>query len=168
MTWFEAVIIAIVEGLTEYLPVSSTGHMMITQAILGVKSDDFVKLFTVNIQFGAILAVVVLYWKRFLQSLEFYYKLLIAFIPAAIIGLLFGDEIDLLLENVTVVAYALLIGGIILLFVDKLFEGNEQSKVGYFQSLIIGIFQCIALIRNIHYLCRCQKITAPIFVDNCR
>ena len=132
MTWFEAVIIAIVEGLTEYLPVSSTGHMMITQAILGVKSDDFVKLFTVNIQFGAILAVVVLYWKRFLQSLEFYYKLLIAFIPAAIIGLIFGDEIDLLLENVTVVAYALLIGGIILLFVDKLFEGNEQSKVGYF------------------------------------
>lgn len=149
MTWLEAVIIAIVEGLTEYLPVSSTGHMMITQAILGVKSDDFVKLFTVNIQFGAILAVVVLYWKRFLQSLEFYYKLLIAFIPAAIIGLIFGDQIDMLLENVTVVAYALLIGGIILLFVDKLFEHNEQNKVGYYQSFIIGVFQCIALIPGV-------------------
>ncbi|HOP14681.1 MAG TPA: undecaprenyl-diphosphate phosphatase, partial [Lentimicrobium sp.] len=86
MTVIEAIIIAIVEGITEFLPVSSTGHMIITQELLGMKIDDFVKAFTVNIQFGAILSVVVLYWKRFFQSLQFYYKLFVAFIPAAVIG----------------------------------------------------------------------------------
>ena len=94
MTWFEAFVIAVVEGLTEFLPVSSTGHMIITQAILGIKSDEFVKLFTINIQFGAVVSVLVLYWKRFLQSFSFYTKLLIAFIPAAVIGLLAGDIVD--------------------------------------------------------------------------
>ncbi|MDD2192178.1 MAG: undecaprenyl-diphosphate phosphatase, partial [Bacteroidales bacterium] len=94
MTIFQTIIIAIVEGLTEFLPVSSTGHMIITQGILGVESTDFVKLFTICIQFGAILSVLVLYWKRFFQSMKFYYKLFIAFIPAAVIGLLAGDFID--------------------------------------------------------------------------
>ncbi|MDD3725561.1 MAG: undecaprenyl-diphosphate phosphatase, partial [Bacteroidales bacterium] len=122
MNLIEAIIIAIVEGLTEFLPVSSTGHMIITQGILGVKSDDFVKFFTICIQFGAILSVLVLYWKRFLQSMSFYYKLFVAFIPAAIIGLLAGDFIDSMLESVWVVSIMLIIGGVIMLFVDKWFN----------------------------------------------
>jgi undecaprenyl-diphosphatase len=111
MTWIEVVIIAIVEGLTEFLPVSSTGHMIITQSILGVENSAFVKAFIVNIQFGAILSVVVLYWKRFFQSLKFYYKLFVAFIPAAVLGLLLSDFIDAMLESVLVVAISLVIGG---------------------------------------------------------
>jgi len=150
MTWFEAFIIAVVEGLTEFLPVSSTGHMILAQAIMGVESDDFVKLFTINIQFGAILSVLVLYWKRFLQTLSFYVKLLIAFIPAAIVGLLAGDEIDLLLESPTVVAVSLVIGGIVLLFVDKLFDTEKSTKqVDNKSALVIGLFQCIALIPGV-------------------
>lgn len=150
MTWFEAFIIAVVEGLTEFLPVSSTGHMILAQAIMGVESDDFVKLFTINIQFGAILSVLVLYWKRFLQTFSFYVKLLIAFIPAAIVGLLAGDEIDLLLESPTVVAISLVIGGIVLLFVDKLFDTEKSTKqVDNKSALVIGLFQCIALIPGV-------------------
>ena len=107
MSWFEAVIIAIVEGITEFLPISSTGHMIITEALLGTEMNDFTKAFTVNIQFGAILSVVILYWKRFLQSWTFYQKLFIAFLPAAVIGFLAGDFIDRMLENVMVVAVML-------------------------------------------------------------
>ena len=100
MSLFETIVIAIVEGLTEFLPVSSTGHMIIAQSLLGVESTEFVKAFTVNIQFGAILSVIVLYWKRFFQSWDFYYKLLIAFLPAAIIGLIFIKKIeDIFLEG---------------------------------------------------------------------
>src|SRR5690606_8045904 len=121
MTVFQAIVIAIVEGLTEFLPVSSTGHMVIVQALLGLEPSEFTKAYMVNIQFGAILSVVVLYWRRFIQSLDLYWKLLVAFIPAAIFGLLLGDTIDLMLEDVTVVAVALLLGGVVLLFVDKLF-----------------------------------------------
>ena len=99
MNTIQAIIISIVEGLTEFLPVSSTGHMIITQGILGIKSDEFIKLFTVCIQFGAILSVLVMYWKRFFQTWEFYWKLLVAFIPAAIIGFLAGDLIDSFLER---------------------------------------------------------------------
>ena len=119
MSLLETIIISIVEGLTEFLPVSSTGHMIITQALLGVESTEFVKAFTVNIQFGAILSVIVLYWKRFFQSWDFYFKLLIAFLPAAIIGLLFIDYIDALLESVLVVAIMLVIGGIFMLLDRK-------------------------------------------------
>lgn len=110
MNTIQAIIISIVEGLTEFLPVSSTGHMIITQGILGIKSDEFIKLFTVCIQFGAILSVLVMYWKRFFQTWEFYWKLLVAFIPAAIIGFLAGDLIDSFLENVWVVSIMLEIG----------------------------------------------------------
>lgn len=150
MTWFEAFVIAVVEGLTEFLPVSSTGHMIITQAILGIKSDEFVKLFTINIQFGAIISVLVLYWKRFLQSFSFYTKLLIAFIPAAVIGLLAGDIIDELLESPLVVAISLLVGGIVLLFVDKLFQTEDSEKqVDNHSAFMIGIFQCIAMIPGV-------------------
>jgi undecaprenyl-diphosphatase len=150
MTWFEAFVIAVVEGITEFLPVSSTGHMIITQAILGMESDQFVKLFTINIQFGAILSVLVLYWKRFLQNVSFYTKLLIAFVPAAVIGFLAGDIIDDLLESPLVVAISLLLGGVFLLFVDKVFNKPDLSKeVTNRSALMIGIFQCIAMIPGV-------------------
>ncbi len=149
MTIFQAVIVAIVEGLTEFLPVSSTGHMIITQKLMGIPSDDFVKIFTVNIQFGAILSVVLLYTKKFFQSFEFYFKLLVAFIPAAIIGFCLGDQIDALLENVTVVAISLLVGGILLIFIDRMLNPSEETEVTYGKSFKIGLFQCIALIPGV-------------------
>jgi undecaprenyl-diphosphatase UppP len=147
--WLDAVIIAIVEGLTEFLPVSSTGHMIITQSVLGVPSTEFVKAFTVIIQFGAILSVIVLYWKRFFQSLNFYYKLFVAFIPAAILGFLFSEKIDELLENVYVVAVALVLGGVLMLFVDKWFNKPKENDVTYKNAFIIGLFQCIAMIPGV-------------------
>lgn len=147
MSVFEAIIIAIVEGLTEFLPVSSTGHMILAQGFLGVKSDEFVKAFTVIIQFGAILSVLILYWKRFFQTMDFYWKLLAAFLPAAVIGLLLGDFIDSLLENVWVVAIMLVLGGIFMLFVDKWFTHPEESepKMTFKHALKIGFAQCIAM-----------------------
>ena len=150
MSVFEAIIIAIVEGITEFLPVSSTGHMIITQELLGMEINDFVKAFTVNIQFGAILSVVVLYWKRFLQSLQFYYKLFVAFIPAAVIGLLAGDFIDSMLENVVVVAIMLVLGGVVLVFVDKWFSKPAADQtITYPTAFKIGLFQCIAMIPGV-------------------
>ena len=164
MSWLEAFIIAVVEGLTEFLPVSSTGHMIITEALLGMESDDFSKLFTVNIQFGAILSVLVLYWKRFLKNLSFYYKLIVAFIPAAILGFLLGDTIDTLLESPLLVALSLLIGGVVLLYIDKWFPSQPVSyedalddpnrhaddvEITYPKALIIGLFQCIALVPGV-------------------
>ena len=150
MTTFQAIIIAIVEGITEFLPISSTGHMIITQELLGMEINDFVKAFTVNIQFGAILSVVVLYWKRFFQSLEFYYKLFIAFIPAAVLGLLLSDYIDMMLESVFVVALMLVLGGIVLLFVDKWFnKPAEDQTIKYPTAFKIGLFQCIAMIPGV-------------------
>ena len=150
MNSWEAVVIAIVEGLTEFLPVSSTGHMIITQSILGVESTEFVKAFTVIIQFGAILSVIVLYWKRFFQTLEFYLKLLIGFIPAAVLGFLFSDYIDNLLENVTVVAVMLVLGGILMLFVDKWFNKPEmQDVVTRKSAFMVGLYQCIAMIPGV-------------------
>ncbi|MFN7792418.1 MAG: undecaprenyl-diphosphate phosphatase, partial [Cyclobacteriaceae bacterium] len=127
MSIIEAVILAIVEGLTEYLPVSSTGHMIIASSLMGMSSSPFVKTFTVAIQLGAILSVVVLYWKRFFQTMDFYFKLLIAFLPALVIGLLLNDFIDQLLERVEVVAVMLILGGIVFLFVEKLFQKNEEQ-----------------------------------------
>lgn len=150
MSIIEAIIIAIVEGITEFLPVSSTGHMIITQELLGMEIDDFVKAFTVNIQFGAILSVVVLYWKRFFQTLQFYYKLFVAFIPAAVIGFLAGDFIDSMLENVAVVAVMLVLGGVVLLFVDKWFNKPAADQtITYPTAFKIGLFQCIAMIPGV-------------------
>jgi undecaprenyl-diphosphatase len=148
MNYLEALIIAIVEGLTEFLPVSSTGHMMITTALLGIQPTPFVKLFTVAIQFGAILSVVVLYFKRFFRSVSFYTKLFVAFIPCAIAGVLLGDWIDSQLENVFGVAIALFLGGIVLLFVDRWFKNSRQgihNEPSMRESLKIGLFQCLAL-----------------------
>ncbi len=149
MTVLEAIVIAIVEGLTEFLPISSTGHMVIVQALLGLQPTEFTKAFMVNIQFGAILSVVVLYWKRFVRSWDFYWRLLVAFVPAAIFGLLFGDAIDALLENVAVVAMALLLGGVVLLFVDKWFRPKGVDKVSYPRAFGIGLFQCLALVPGV-------------------
>lgn len=150
MSILEAIIIAIVEGITEFLPVSSTGHMIITQELLGMEITDFVKAFTVNIQFGAILSVIVLYWKRFFQSFEFYYKLFVAFIPAAVIGFLLSDYIDQMLESVLVVAIMLVLGGIVLIFVDKWFKNpSRNQKISYPSAFKIGLFQCIAMIPGV-------------------
>lgn len=151
MSVIQAIILAIVEGLTEFLPVSSTGHMIITQGILGIKSDDFVKAFTVIIQFGAIISVLVLYWKRFFQTMDFYWKLLVAFLPAAVIGFLAGDFIDSLLENVWVVATMLVLGGFFMLFVDKWFTHSEETepKMSYLRALKIGFAQCVAMVPGV-------------------
>jgi undecaprenyl-diphosphatase len=149
MGWLDALILAIVEGITEFLPVSSTGHMIIASALLGINEEAFVKIFEVNIQFGAILSVVVLYWKRFFQSLDFYFKLGVAFIPAAVLGFLLNDFIDDMLESVKVVAVSLLVGGIFLLFVDRIFNKVEQQEITYKNGFIIGCFQCLAMIPGV-------------------
>lgn len=150
MTTLEAIIIAIVEGITEFLPVSSTGHMIITQELLGMEINDFVKAFTVNIQFGAILSVIVLYWKRFFQSLDFYFKLFVAFIPAAVIGFLLSDFIDSMLENVAIVAVMLVLGGVLLIFVDKWFKNPAKDQsITYPTAFKIGLYQCIAMIPGV-------------------
>lgn len=155
MTILQAIILAIIEGITEFLPISSTGHMIIGSWVMGIEKDEFVKLFTVVIQFGAILSVVVLYFKRFFQSVDFYFKLVVAFIPAAIAGVLLSKKIDALMENVPVVGFTLLIGGVILLFIDALFAENEfrrneeAEKISYRKAFIIGCFQCIAMIPGV-------------------
>jgi len=149
MTFLEAVILAIIEGLTEFLPISSTGHMIIASAIMGINESAFVKTFEVNIQFGAILSVVVLYWRKFLQSIDFYIKLFVAFLPAAVLGLLFIKQIDALLESVMTVAIMLVLGGIVLVFVDKWFPNAEkeaEKPISFRTALIIGFFQCLAMI----------------------
>lgn len=150
MDIFHAIIIAIVEGITEFLPVSSTGHMIITQKLLGIEPDSFVKLFTVNIQFGAILSVIILYWKRFFQTFDFYLKLFVAFLPAAILGFLLSDYIDRMLESVLVVAISLVLGGVFLLFIDSWFNRpSENQKISFTNALIIGFFQVIAMIPGV-------------------
>ena len=150
MTTFQAIILAIVEGITEFLPISSTGHMIITEAILGMKIDEFTKAFTVSIQFGAILSVIVLYWKRFFQSLDLYYKLFVAFLPALFLGFFLNKYIDMLLGSVTVVAITMLLGGIVLLFVDKWFDKPARNQeITYMKALKIGLFQCISMIPGV-------------------
>ncbi len=152
MGLIEAIVLAIVEGLTEYIPVSSTGHMIIASSAMGIQSEPFVKLFTVCIQLGAIMAVVALYWKRFFQSFNFYFKLFVAFIPAVIFGLIFKKQIDSLLENVVVVAIALVIGGIILVFIDGFFDRGRkdtETQTTYKNAFIIGLFQTISMIPGV-------------------
>jgi len=151
MTAVESIIIAVVEGLTEFLPVSSTGHMIITSRILGIETDEFTKLFEVAIQLGAILSVVVLYWNKFfpLNRKGFYLKLVVAVIPALVLGFVFSKKIDALLESPLTVAITLLLGGFILLFIDKLFQSNtieEDQDISLKQALIIGFWQCLAMI----------------------
>src|SRR5437868_12298177 len=143
----EAFIIAIVEGLTEFLPVSSTGHMIITSSLLGIEKDEFTKLFEVAIQFGAILAVVLLYWRKFVNFArwQFYAKLIVGVIPAIVLGYLFSDKIDKMLESPMTVAISMLAGGIVLLFIDRLFNRptiQSDEKISYLNAFIIGLWQC--------------------------
>lgn len=154
MTTIESIIIAIVEGLTEFLPISSTGHMIIAEKLLAIPSTEFTKVFTVAIQLGAILAVVVLYWKKFFdfKNGQFYLKLIAGVIPALVFGWLFSKKIDLLLESALTVAISLLLGGIILLFIEKLLKDpsiHSEKEVGFKQAGIIGLWQCIAMIPGV-------------------
>ncbi len=151
MDYFQAVILAIIEGLTEFLPVSSTGHMIIASSFFGIAGDDFTKLFTIVIQLGTILSVVVLYFKRFFQTMDFYYKLFVAFLPAVFLGLLLSDFIDGLLENPITVAVSLIIGGFILLRVDRWFgdADGDATEITYMTALKIGFFQCLAMIPGV-------------------
>lgn len=154
MDLIQSIIIGIIEGLTEFLPVSSTGHMIITSSVMGIEKDEFVKLFEIAIQLGAILSVVVLYWKKFFDfsRWQFYIKLIISVIPALVLGKLFSDKIDTLLESPTVVAFSLLAGGIVLLFIDKVFIHptiDEEKKISYQKGFVIGIWQCLAMIPGV-------------------
>jgi undecaprenyl-diphosphatase len=154
MSITEAIIIAVVEGLTEFLPVSSTGHMIITSSLLGIQKDEFTKLFEVAIQFGAILSVIILYWGKFFQfrRWQFYIKLLIGVIPALLLGFVFSDKIDAMLESPTTVAIAMLLGGIVLMFIDSLFKNaktESDDQITYTQSFITGIWQTIAMIPGV-------------------
>lgn len=154
MSTIESIIIAIVEGITEYLPISSTGHMIIAERLLGVESSNFTKLFTVAIQLGAILSVVVLYWKKFIafKNWQFYAKLAVAVLPALIFGKLFSDKIDALLESPLTVAVTMLLGGIVLLFIDKVFKQHPVEKeetISFGKAFIIGLWQCVAMIPGV-------------------
>lgn len=149
MDYIQAVILAIVEGLTEYLPVSSTGHLIIVSSFFGIAQEAFTKLFTIVIQLGTILSVFVLYWRRFFQSIDFYLKLLVAFLPAVVLGLLFSDLIDELLESPLVVAISLIIGGFILLKVDEWFKSSSEDKITYLTALKIGFFQTLAMVPGV-------------------
>jgi undecaprenyl-diphosphatase len=152
MNYFQAIILAIVEGITEFLPVSSTGHMILTAAAMGMEEDQFTKTFEVFIQFGAILSVVVLYYKRFLNiNIEFYAKLLAAFIPTAVLGFLLDDFVDSLMANVLVVGVSLLIGGFLLIFVDSWFKDNEKQygQLDFLKTSYIGFFQALAMIPGV-------------------
>jgi len=149
MSPFEVIVLAVIEGLTEFLPVSSTGHLIIATALMGVEPSPFVKLFTIAIQLGTILSVLVLYYKRFLRSLSFYYKLVVAAIPASFFGVLFSDYIDGLLESPLTVGIMLMVGGVILLFVDRWFNRptlDNSDDITYGQAFKIGLYQCLALI----------------------
>ena len=156
MTYWHALLLAIVEGFTEFLPVSSTGHMIIASALLGIPTTAFTKLYLVVIQFGAILSVLAVYWKRFFQSFVFYLKLLVAFLPIVLVGLLLKKHIDALLDSVTTVAVMLLLGGVVLLFIDRWFPQEDPNEGGHpvttpswREAFTIGVFQCIAVVPGV-------------------
>jgi undecaprenyl-diphosphatase len=154
MSIFEAIIIGVVEGLTEFLPVSSTGHMIISSSLLGIHKDEFTKLFEVSIQLGAIMAVVILYWRKFFEfrRWQFYAKLVVGVIPALLLGFLFSDQIDEMLESPTVVAISMLVGGIILLLIDNVFKKpvvESDDQISYGKAFMVGLWQCIAMIPGV-------------------
>lgn len=154
MSLIEAIIIAVVEGVTEFLPISSTGHMILASYLLGIHEDQFTKLFVVSIQFGAILAVVVIYWKKFfdLTKWQFYVKLGIGVLPAIVFGLLLGNVIEKMLESPITVAITMIIGGVILLYIDKLFHAHSiknEQQITYLKAFIVGCWQVLAIIPGI-------------------
>ena len=151
MTVIQAIILAIVEGITEFLPISSTGHMALTSAILGIEKSAFTKLFIENIQFGTIISVLILYWRKFIdfKHISFYLKLLVAFLPAAVVGLLLKKHIDKVLETPLFISVVLFLGGFLLLFVDKWFNKpviDREEDISYKNSLMIGIFQLLSIV----------------------
>ena len=169
MTILQAIVLAIVEGLTEFLPISSTGHMILAQGIMGMESDEYIRAFTEMIQFGAILSVLVLYWKRFFSANAapsmtfrgkvltnrwkrlgyFYLSLIVALVPAMVIGLLFERYIDKLLSNVSIVAVMLLLGGIFMLFIDRIFSAKGKEHPTLLNSFFIGCFQVLAMVPGV-------------------
>lgn len=154
MSIVDAIILAIVEGLTEFLPISSTGHMIVTSYLLGIHKDEFTKLYEVSIQFGAILAVVVLYWRKFFEfrRWEFYVKLFVGVWPALILGYLFSDKIDALLESPATVATTMLVGGFVLLFIDKLFKLQSiesDDQITFAKAFLVGCWQVLAMIPGV-------------------
>lgn len=151
MTIFQSIIIAIIEGITEFLPISSTGHMIIASSFMGIAKDDFTKLFEIAIQLGAILSVVVLYWRKFFAAdrMGFYIKLVVAVIPALVLGFVFSKKIDALLESPLTVAITMLLGGIVLLFIDSMFKQpavEKDEQITYGKAFMIGLWQCLAMI----------------------
>lgn len=154
MDFIQALILAIVEGITEFLPISSTAHMIFTSAIYGTEGDEFVKMFQVSIQFGAILSVVVLYWRKFLdfKSPAFYIKLAFAVIPALVLGLFFDDMIESVLEKPVPIAIVLVLGGIVLLFIDRLFKKtyiHKEENITIRKGITIGVWQCLAMMPGV-------------------
>lgn len=154
MSFIEAILIAIVEGLTEFIPISSTAHMIFTSTVLGIQEDDFVKMFQVSIQFGAIMAVVVLYWKKFFNFRDprFYLKLALAVLPALVLGYLFNEKIETALESPLTVAIVLVLGGIVLLFIDKLFKNpaiHSEEGITIPKAIIVGFWQCLAMMPGV-------------------
>jgi undecaprenyl-diphosphatase len=154
MTILQALVLAVIEGITEFLPISSTGHMVLTSYLMGIEANSFVKNYEVIIQFGAILAVLVVYWRRFLPQWNFYKKLFVAFLPTAIIGLLMKDRIDWLLGKPEVVAWSFVIGGVLLIWSDSIFAGQNKTgrtvdELKYKDSVALGLFQSIAIIPGV-------------------
>ncbi len=149
MSWIDVFILSLIEGLTEFIPVSSTGHLILASAYLNIASNEFTKAFDVIIQFGAILAVLLLYRERLKWNPDFYKKIFIAFLPAALIGFLFKNKIDLLLESTTVVAWALILGGVVLLFIDSAFRHQTETEVSDRSALLIGFMQCLAMVPGV-------------------
>lgn len=154
MSYLHAIILGIVEGITEFLPISSTGHMIIASAVMGIEDNQFTKAFEVIIQFGAILSVLVLYWKRFLPEWNFYKKLLVAFLPIVVLGFIFKDVVEHLLGSVQVVAWSLIVGGVVLVWSDKWFshlttQGRSTKDLNYIDSVKLGLFQAIAMIPGV-------------------
>lgn len=154
MSLVEALIIAFVEGLTEFIPISSTAHMIFASTAMGIQEDEFVKMFQVSIQFGAILAVVVLYWRKFFdfKNPSFYFKLALAVLPALVLGYLLNDKIEELLSSPLPIAIVMIAGGVILLFVDRLFRNpqvTDESKISIPKAIIIGFWQCLAMMPGV-------------------
>lgn len=150
MNTLQAILIAIIEGLTEYLPVSSTAHMVFMSSYFGIQEDDFVKLFQVSIQFGAILAVVALYWRKFFDfsKFNFFIKLAFAVLPALVLGKLFDDKIEAVLGNPIPIAIVLIVGGIVLLFIDSKFQNPtvlQEEDITIKKAVTIGFWQCLAM-----------------------
>lgn len=149
MSWIDVFILSFIEGLTEFIPVSSTGHLILATAFLKIEATEFIKAFEIIIQFGAILAVLYLYRQHLKWDLKFYRKIIIAFLPAAVIGFLFKNKIDVLLESTTVVAWALIIGGVVLIFIDSLFKHQSKAELSERSALMVGFIQCLALVPGV-------------------